>query len=103
MEPALSAEDWADIAKYGVDCVRAESGPRTWTDTHTDRLELGARAVAAVALQESGGDASPMFTWEDVDALRKISWADNGELGSYAGMCECIADRIAALLPPRER
>ncbi|GMV06734.1 MAG: hypothetical protein AMXMBFR53_30090 [Gemmatimonadota bacterium] len=31
-EPVLTAQDWADAEKYGVDVFRAEAGPRTWTD-----------------------------------------------------------------------
>lgn len=28
--PAMSESEWADVAKYGVNYLRAESGPRTW-------------------------------------------------------------------------
>lgn len=41
------------------------------------------------------------FTWEDVDALRD---AENGspEVLPDVGVLASLADRIAALLPPRE-
>lgn len=53
------------------------------------------------------------FTWEDVDALREMAksaewaaeWANGGDGSAEAGVAASdlsdLADRIAALLPPR--
>lgn len=41
------------------------------------------------------------FTWNDVDALRAIE-GSGGQYEREEAACRSIADRIAALLPPRK-
>lgn len=78
--PALPPEEWAE---YLAD--RLIKLPRYLMDS--DRHWLG-----AVALQ-----GQPFgFTWADVEALR--AWDPR----NYEAELRNLADRIAALLPPRE-
>ena len=87
IKPALTAEEWAEMAAppiiFGKYANRGEN-LLAWAedDTHLDRHQL-----AAVALygQPFG------FTWDDVDRLRTTN----------DPVLRSLADRIAALLPPR--
>lgn len=56
----------------------------TWDDVDRIRTEADRRATDAIASRDAGGDSSADRAEEDVVALRSI------------------ADRIVALLPPRE-
>ena len=71
-----------------------------------ERLALLLRE-AAIALKER--QAEPVeFTWEDVDALREVvkqarsAWRVYGADHPAAVRAWDVADRLAALLPPRE-
>lgn len=102
IEPVMTAEEWAH---HGADVfdgsVVVESGG--YIDIHLggpagardSKREM--RALMALLNQECG----PLFTWEDVDALRN---AANGADGIFtsAGALRSVAARIAALLPPRK-
>lgn len=108
--PALTPEEWAgpqphirrldllifeDPAPEGGDCVICEDhGP----DAESGRaviLPEDRHALAALALH-----GQPFgFTWGHVDALREVI-AD--ATGANLGPLHDLADRIAALLPPRE-
>ena len=43
------------------------------------------------------------FTWEDVDGLRSLAESLANQLGVSVTPLLDLADRIAALLPPRDR
>lgn len=108
IKPALTPEEWANPAGridgwIDLDAGRIDvmlGGPASPTrDTGRDR-----HALAAVLL-----DGQPFgFTWEDVDTLRDIAINDVPELNEEGSAFNpepelaSIADRIAALLPPRE-
>lgn len=49
-------------------------------------------------------DLAEYFTWEDVDGLRSLADSLSNNLGAVAvGPLLDLADRIAALLPPRAK
>lgn len=106
VKPALTAENWAHeemgaevgentlFAYISGDGCRFPPGVMAvgWNGDPMNPLDSDARhALAALAFH--GQDFG--FTWEDVDALRMA--ADITEAGIFYD----IADRIAALLPPR--
>lgn len=86
IEPALTAEEWEGFAAMA--------------DSEIERMPAHARHLhAALCLygQRFG------FTWEDVDGLRALAESLSGNIinpGSVAPLRN-LADRIAALLPPR--
>lgn len=95
-EKIKKAEEDADLTRYYDRARRIEDYAVYWLEGGADyrRGEGGAAHGAAAMLlynQPFG------FTWEDVDRLHKVDRVDaEGDL-----LCS-IADRIAALLPPRE-
>lgn len=95
IESALSPEEWADLrrvdeagtARVDGDAIEAEG--RFAAD---DR-----RALAALALH-----AQPFgFRWSDVDMIRSTVLADDMHSHDDHWALQRLADRIAALLPPR--
>lgn len=99
-QPALTSEQW--MAPTALDPRRAE-----WVI----REPMNRHALAARALH-----GQPFgFTWEDVEVLRIAARHEYNEarrgmgdtydplLAHGARRIESIADRIAALLPPREQ
>lgn len=125
IKPALPEWEWAEkhhyvqcydswdefAAKTGVGEIKA--GPdslRLTSHQHQEFADFSAptdrHAIAALALHEQPFG----FTWEDVDSCRAQaeefeSYHDSDlDLGSYENMLywQDLADRIAALLPPRE-
>ena len=87
IKPALTAEEWAEMAAPPIipgQYTNRGENLLAWAedDTHLNRHQL-----AAIALH-----GQPFgFAWDDVDRLRATN---DSALGS-------LADRIAALLPPR--
>lgn len=98
-QPALTPEEW------GRRMAAGEPSPLIPGDA--DRRYLDRHATAAVCLH-----GQPFgFTWEDVDLLRGAAdyWrpqdGDAREWDGFAARQQAmrdLADRIAALLPPRE-
>ena len=130
IKPALTADEWKQNRRVGGHCVfnsiaiHDSDGRRVATykegeawivNTHDSGsgadgwgISIEAKhALAAVCLQ--GHPAG--FTWEDVDALRHMirSYEDESHHIVYGGRrpdspydrALSLADRIAALLPPR--
>lgn len=99
-EPALSPEQWANREANGQ---RGDGSPGAhWTGFDWGELirAMGPHAGAALLLRgESFG-----FNWPDVDALCGV--ADGFQPEDYDEPHRCallsLANRIAALLPPRE-
>lgn len=94
IKPALSAEEWEDMLSwpYGVSdaIIRPAEMLGYGHNTPEDRHH-----VAALALH-----GQPFgFTWDDVDLLRMFS--DGDPMEHIRRECNDLADRIAALLPPR--
>lgn len=111
IEPALTAEDWADVRKYGVSWVRAEAGPVHWGDW-SDQEDAEVMAIANYALPD---DSPYKITREDVAFLRvraENCWAterhaveifrtDVADDARRAAMYfDKLAAKLAALLPP---
>jgi hypothetical protein len=96
VKPALTAEEWAKrISAGGAEMRHMEIAE------FRDGTKVGfapTHAAAAIALY----DQPYGFTWADVDHLRGIVHEYEVEQGSYDALLDEIADRIAALLPPRE-
>lgn len=96
---AITTEEWARIeAKFGEPPYPIVVDREWATDPERHR-----QAFAALALlgQPFG------FTWEDVDLLRFIADKQHALGVSVSGLhpfeqVAALADRIAALLPPRE-
>jgi hypothetical protein len=87
IEPALTADEWAkkwDGHDDDGTPMRYTFGVSVYVD----------RPYASAALALHGQPFG--FTWDDVDALREAEVHANDERVS------AVADRIAALLPPRE-
>lgn len=89
MEPALTPEEWEEYDKPKLDrdieCATHEVGYYTPPSRH---------GLAALALHEQPFG----FTWGDVDFLRMDA---EDSPTAHAGILRELADRIAALLPPR--
>lgn len=77
--PMTLSEAWAAFISEG----RCTGAP--YTDSH--------HAAAAILLHRQAFG----FTWEDVEMLR----AEADARGDFGSMWSGLADRIAALLPPR--
>jgi hypothetical protein len=99
MKPALTAEEWAK-GKPGVFGWDDGSAFVDWRNGTTGAE--APHAIAAVCLHgKSFG-----FTWDDVEMVRNAvgmiesEWGSDGNMG---GPLLDVADRIAALLPPREK
>lgn len=114
-QPALTPEEWAAWLASTPDFTVSNEDIGSWVDDNIDdhdwkSTEIRQRgALAAIALHpDSCLQGQPFgFTWEDVEVLRRLGeW--NVEDHEYhcdpeAGRAMLgIADRIAALLPPRE-
>lgn len=105
IKPALTAEEWAALKKAadtGLGPARVElerDGLYVWRMGHAAILPNDLRpATAALCLH-----GQPFgFTWEDVDMVRDADV--NGYLDRSAAerRYRDLAERIAALLPPRE-
>lgn len=96
--------------------IKAFLTPEQWAAVLDDRLDFDDGSWVGVRLptaSREGYAAAALlghFTWEDVDALRE--WADTeeeqeqvmdpGRTGVDIDLARSLADRIAALLPPRE-
>ena len=99
LEPALSAEEWADITRYGVVVSEIDVGPFHFGTNSSDESLL---ALANAALP----DESPYkITPEDSRFLEQIALA-HAESGEYwqtrtAARLRAIALKLAALLPPK--
>lgn len=92
MKPALTPEQWKNpAAVFPGDVDVAFHGPG---EAHGQQRETF--ALAALLLQRSGPDGGPLFTWEDVDALRETY------MPTLDFDWSALADRIASLLPPRD-
>jgi hypothetical protein len=95
MEPALSAKEWAELRRVDergtvrVDGDAVEAEGRFAGDER--------RALAALALH---GEAFG-FNWKDVDMIRSAVLADDMHSHEDWWALQRLADRIAALLPPR--
>lgn len=118
--PALTPEEWASkeaevsswlriaVLHDGLLAVSVAPDDAEATDGDSAPIHMATvgyaerpHALAALALH-----GQPFgFTWEDVDALRRCADAIEGADGGYfdAGSedLRAVADRIAALLPPR--
>lgn len=70
------------------------------TDMEVNRSEVYVGTLRQQAQRGLVHGHPAVFTWDDVDAIQEaidtIEWRENAELRS-------LADRIAALLPPREK
>jgi hypothetical protein len=108
--PALTAEEWKRAGDGGQFYIAwdgwlhaADSKAREYLDASLDKQASGNRhALAALALHRQPFG----FTWEMAAFLRARCFFESHGIGcgDEAGKClYCeIADRIAALLPPRE-
>lgn len=101
IQPALTPEEW----RYAI-CGLVWDHDLAYLsvpDVDNPRRPLGEHATAAFCLH-----GQPFgFTWEDVDALRRGHAEEHGSgcvasLGDPPCSLLSLADRIAALLPPRE-
>ena len=92
VKPALMAEEWDMIQQ--MDVVICARLPRRDLLIDLPEEPAARHATAAVALH-----GQPFgFTWEDVDGLRMVAQSHE----AFGSAIEDVADRIAALLPPRE-
>ena len=92
IEPALTPEEWEPYTRHlpepavlDADLILDEDGPH---------------ALAALMLH-----GQPFgFTWEDVDALRRMAPTATRFVSGHQAWSQLLslADRIAALLSPRE-
>lgn len=109
IKPAMTAEEWAEEQAIGevtevLQKMRQRSGGRPSSKRQYDRGYYDALSKA-IELLTSGKArrAAPRFTWEMVDHLRGVANMTRREGCEVSPMwTEAIADRIAALLPPRE-
>lgn len=110
IEPALTAEEWAirgapiqgRIGKKPWAIYELDKQGRLWMPDATENYECVGRerhCLAALCLhgQPYG------FTWADVELIRYALGLVHGA-GDWedAKVLDSLADRIAALLPPRE-
>jgi hypothetical protein len=96
--PALTAEQWAALELRAVTGDAAVDEDDGYLHTQ-DVLWVGKERQGIAALALHGQPFG--FTWEDVDRLRYIAERVPMErVGDDEGLSN-IADRIAALLPPR--
>jgi hypothetical protein len=103
VRPALTPEQWAAQLWESGSEDPIQSGPEgvfVGDCVSVGGVETPAarHAIAALALHgESFG-----FTWADVDLLRTLADNHADRLEGYGVPHRDLADRIAALLPPRE-
>ena len=98
-EQVLTPSEWGDrtFKHWDIKVVEHPGALSVLTGHRQHFDEAGRHKLAAMALhgQEFG------FTWEDVDALLVVAKiADDLTGGQYSRVLS-VADRIAALLPPR--
>ena len=96
-EPALTREDWnrilpSETIGYAGDYF----GDKLLHVARTEGLSAKRKIAALALLGEPFG-----FTWEDVDLLRE-EYQNEYSGTSLGGELLNLADRIAALLPPRD-
>lgn len=104
IRPALTAEEWARVLA-GELCDENEALlPGDPFDDEDRGKRLSDAGLAAALLQMAGPKGTPWFTWEDVDLLRDFVVMDGGAPSGRFAHTDIadLADRIAALLPPRE-
>ena len=96
IEPALTPEEWEPYTRHLTEPAVLDADLILYED--------GPHALAALMLH-----GQPFgFTWEDVDNLHSIAIkdvpfvGDDGELHTNPELTN-LADRIASLLPPREK
>lgn len=112
IKPAMTAEEWRRLETAPME----QPDPEEWSDP----LEGGVRLYGdEVRVYAEGGfryeiadrhKAAALclhgqtfgFSWEDVDELRLQSRCLPGRLWQVSDHYNDLADRIAALLPPRE-
>lgn len=94
VEPALTPEEWEEALQHGLS-DSGEWNPEVF-DWHNMVREFGPHGAAALLLYG-------FYSWEDVEALRIAATycGDAYGPGSETERYESLADRIAALLPPR--
>jgi hypothetical protein len=96
-EPALTPAEWADLAFHAGE-GRAHVGAGGALEAEGEFDAGGRHALAALALH-----AHPSgLTWKDVDLIRSTVLADDFHSPDDWFVLQRLADRIAALLPPRE-
>lgn len=122
--PALTRWEWANLACYRGETLRLDGGDLVLGSEGyayvegqgeilvNDERRLEAQDRAAVAALALHGQPFG-FDWNDVDLLREMAksadWAaeyandgsGSAEAAAVASPLESLADRIAALLPPR--
>lgn len=113
IKPALTPEEWAGATHRDPAVYPMATDPRWLQEVIDGYMSMYAdepahHKTAAVALH-----GQPFgFTWADVDMLREevepcgcrqtASAAEDAEVMCVFRALEALADRIAALLPPRE-
>lgn len=100
VKSAMTAEEWADWRhRASIACQDNTMMAHEMTERVVD--DHGSLAGAAWLLDHADG----CFTWADVDRLRDMLPMPTPTLGSMDAQIarlNDLADRIAALLPPRE-
>lgn len=96
------------LQKYGTDTTRSDLDAAAWLRHLQEELMDAAVYLERVLVEPSPPPraASPCwcavgFTWEDVDALREAALGWLGLTEGPKSELWPLADRIAALLPPR--
>lgn len=101
LDPALSADDWKHVAKYGIDYLRAEAGPQMWWNG-----DDGPKAILALANAALPDDSPYKFTRADVALLLELAECVEMEAGddwrADGPPLRRLAAKLAALLPPEE-
>jgi hypothetical protein len=117
IEPALTADEWADAQKYGADAFRAEAGPRTWfslpqvialanaalPDSDPRKITREKIAQLRLAVNEWDGvgrDPVKLAEWQGADDDRP-----EPDLEYFGGGDAALAflDALESYLPPEER
>lgn len=109
INPAMTTDEWAEfLASGGGDAadenerlMRLNRVRRSMADAALNARRYNAAAAVALHGQRFG------FTWDDVDYLRQLVASFRGlgtapDADGAADNARSLADRIAALLPPRE-
>jgi hypothetical protein len=94
--PALAAEAWAALRH------RAAEGEARVDDQGALRVDGAFRGEERRGLAALALDGGPLgFSWNDVDFIRAAVLADDLHSPDDWFILQRLADRIAALLPPR--
>lgn len=97
IKPALTPDEWAGRAiQSGRGRARIADGGALEAEGELDASRRHALAALALHGQPFG------FTWKDVDLIRSTVLADDFHSPDDWFVLQRLADRIAALLPPRE-